>query len=194
MEDARFWFHNYQHAQLRYLGNQPSMSSSGTKWRTPDSGCLKLNVDASVVTGLDFVAVGAIIRDDQGFVMGAMAKKVYGLFSPFFIAECLAIREGLCFAADCGLRVQIVASDSLQATNRVRRRDSSGPEFPIVEDIVDLLDVLGGGSCCAISQLVNGAAYSLEHHAPSLYEERFWLEEILDCISNVVISNLIHNQ
>lgn len=67
--------------------------------------------------------------------------------SPLFYCgmPCDQRRALLCFAADCALQVQIVESDSLQATNYVWRRDSSGPEFPIVEDMVGLLDVLGGG-------------------------------------------------
>ncbi|GMN69115.1 hypothetical protein TIFTF001_038166 [Ficus carica] len=115
----------------------------------PYSSSLKLNVDASAVPGLDFV----------DFVMGAMAKKVHGIYSPL-LAECLAIRDGLQFAADSGLHVH--AADSAH----------------------------GGGSCSAIPCLVNGAAHALARHALALNFKWFWLEEIPYCISSIVVNGV----
>ncbi|GMN66206.1 hypothetical protein TIFTF001_035268 [Ficus carica] len=125
----------------------------------PSASSLKLNVDASAVPGLDFVGLGAVMRDDSGFVMGAMAKKVHGIYSPH-LAECLAIRYGLQFAADSGLHVH--TADSAH----------------------------GGGSCSAIPCLVNGAAHALARHALALNFKRFWLEEIPYCISSIVVNGV----
>ncbi|PON83862.1 hypothetical protein TorRG33x02_204130 [Trema orientale] len=47
--------------------------------------------------GVDFIGVGAVIRDHDGMVKGVLARRYYGVFSPF-IAEKIALREGLKFA------------------------------------------------------------------------------------------------
>ncbi|GMN53163.1 hypothetical protein TIFTF001_022309 [Ficus carica] len=55
---------------------------------------------------------------------------------------CLAVREGLLFGIENGLRVQSVETDCLQVVSCVLRRDDLAPEFPLIEDIVGLLEDL----------------------------------------------------
>ncbi|GMN74812.1 hypothetical protein TIFTF001_052466, partial [Ficus carica] len=77
---------------------QPSAVGSNV-WSPPQPGCFKLNIDASVIPGSDHIGIGAVIRDEKGSILGAMARSVGGSFSPF-VAECLALREGLRFAKE----------------------------------------------------------------------------------------------
>ena len=56
-------------------------------------GCFKLNVDATVKTGFEFVGIGAVIRNAAGTVISCLSKRVAGLFSPH-VAECIALRKG----------------------------------------------------------------------------------------------------
>ncbi|GMN35753.1 hypothetical protein TIFTF001_005489 [Ficus carica] len=62
-------------------------------WLPPQSGYLKLNVDASISPESDHIGIGAVICDEKGRILGAMEKSVEGTFSPF-LAECIALREG----------------------------------------------------------------------------------------------------
>ena len=55
---------------------------------------LKLNVDALVPTGSDRVGLGAVICDNKGHAIMAMAKALPGFFS-LFAAECVALLKGL---------------------------------------------------------------------------------------------------
>ncbi|GMN42893.1 hypothetical protein TIFTF001_012100 [Ficus carica] len=91
--------------------------------------------------------------------MGARAKKVHGIFLPY-IAEVLAIREGLLFAAQCGLPISSTETDSLLATNCITKNEPLAPEFHLVEDNSELLGVSGGGSCYVVSHRANGVAHS----------------------------------
>lgn len=114
LEDIGQWLHIYQQAQINTPPVLAPSYSPLQSWKAPDPGCLKLNVDAFMREGSPTVGlgVGAIIRDESGFVLGAMAKPVPGCFSPF-VTECLALREGLIFAADSGLQVQMIETDAL---------------------------------------------------------------------------------
>ena len=61
------------------------------------------------VTGL-----GGVIRDTDGEVLGAFAKRIQGCLD-VQMAECLAIRSGLIFALDSGIQDDEVESDALNA-------------------------------------------------------------------------------
>lgn len=142
---------------------------------------------------MEFAGVRAITRDEASFVLVATAKKVPGVFSPL-LAECIAIREGLQFAIDSGLRVQSIESDASLAIQKIANLEVLAPEFPIIEDISRLIGVLGGGSCHAISRLVNGVAHTLARQALVLDNEQFWLQEIPEYLSCIVVNDVIHNQ
>ncbi|GMN53271.1 hypothetical protein TIFTF001_022415 [Ficus carica] len=163
-------------AQSSSSSSQTLHQSTDKKWRAPNEGCLKMNVDASVVAGLDKIGPGAVIRDSHGFVMGAMSKSVSGIFSPF-LAECMATREGLQFAWESGLKVSSVESDAAQAVHSVNNPAVLAPIGPVIEDILALLTVAGGGSSCAISHVANGTASTLACHALTLDTKPFFFAE-----------------
>ena len=71
-------------------------------WLPPQPGYLKLNIDALVLPGSDHIGIGAAIRDEKGLILDAVAKSVEESFSPF-LAECIALREGLRFAKEIKL-------------------------------------------------------------------------------------------
>ncbi|KAK9158096.1 hypothetical protein Scep_004670 [Stephania cephalantha] len=50
------------------------------KWRPPDPGLMKMNVDASVITGRPFFTVGGVLRDQSGAVYGVFARQVVGIY------------------------------------------------------------------------------------------------------------------
>lgn len=52
------------------------------RWKPPEEGCFKLNVDASLRNGLESFTIGLIIRDNLG------VPSVFG-------AETLVVKEGL---------------------------------------------------------------------------------------------------
>ncbi|PON94239.1 hypothetical protein TorRG33x02_099770 [Trema orientale] len=58
---------------------------------------LILNMDATVNSSEGAIGIGILIRNDKGFVVRAIVKKLKDHFDSY-IAECLASREGLIFA------------------------------------------------------------------------------------------------
>ncbi|GMN50234.1 hypothetical protein TIFTF001_019407 [Ficus carica] len=143
LEDIGQWLHIYQQAQINKPPVLAPSSSLLQSWKAPDPGCLKLNVDALVREGSPTVGLGAIIREESGFVLGAMAKPIPGCFSPF-VTECLALREWLIFAADSGLQVQKIETNAFKVVNSLQKIDPLAPEFLIIEDISLLLGELSG--------------------------------------------------
>ena len=105
-------------------GTEPLNRTS--RWKPPPLDQLKLNVDASVVNGVPKVGIGGVIRGADGGVFGSFAQQIPGIFEPF-MAELLAIRSGLIFARDSGLKICIFESDFSLAVRAIHDGSSSGP-------------------------------------------------------------------
>ncbi|GMN27726.1 hypothetical protein TIFTF001_001776 [Ficus carica] len=87
-------------------------------WLPPQSGYLKLNVDALVSPGSDHIGIGVVIHDEKGRILGAMAKSVDGTFSPF-LAECIVLREGLMMAKELESVTLVVETDTINVVSAV---------------------------------------------------------------------------
>ncbi|GMN41345.1 hypothetical protein TIFTF001_010577 [Ficus carica] len=111
---------------------------SSDVWLPLQSGYLKLNVDASVSTESDHIGIGAVIRDEKGIILGAMAKSVEGTFSPF-LAECIALREGLMMAKELERVTLVVETDVINVVSAVSDNTKFSLESPILEDVKQLL-------------------------------------------------------
>ncbi|KAI5347853.1 hypothetical protein L3X38_000740 [Prunus dulcis] len=93
-----FWNQNVKHAK------GPS-APLHIKWKPPPRGWVKLNFDGSIrnnVAASDFV-----IRDFDGHVLLAGAKNIGD--NTIFVAECMALRDGLAYAIHRVLFVEILS-------------------------------------------------------------------------------------
>ncbi|KAK3221404.1 hypothetical protein Dsin_008429 [Dipteronia sinensis] len=84
---------DFQEAR-RALLTAPLVVKDPAVWIPPDVGLLKLNSDVGINKGGLFCGVGAVIRDDKGWVVAALSKPVHGNLSPE-AGELVALREGL---------------------------------------------------------------------------------------------------
>ncbi|EXB49968.1 hypothetical protein L484_005305 [Morus notabilis] len=112
---------------------------------------LKLNVDASVPPNGSFVGVGFYQRFIR--LLRAFSKQIHESFSPF-VAECMAIREGLLFTRDSGLHASLVGNDLINAV-AVNDALSFAAGFPISNGIRISMGGANGGSCTRASHQSN---------------------------------------
>lgn len=135
-------------------------------WSLPPPSSLKLNVDAAVDTFSRLIGIGAIIRDVIGGVVAALFTGYMGHFGAF-LAECVAVREGLKFARKEGHKVNLVECDSLNIITAIHSRCSLGVESSIINDndIVVNFSWLDNVSCYHVPRTGNKAAHSLARFA-----------------------------
>ncbi|PON80746.1 hypothetical protein PanWU01x14_003020 [Parasponia andersonii] len=74
-------------------------------------------------------------------VVGAFTTRFHGRFSAF-IVECIAVREGLKFAMEEGVMVNIVETDCLNVISAIHSGSSLGIESSIIEDLIVFLSWL----------------------------------------------------
>ncbi|XP_024019889.1 uncharacterized protein LOC112091171 [Morus notabilis] len=87
-------------------------------WRPLEGDLVKINVDALVLSFVDYVRIGVVARDRAGIVLAAASTKFLGRFSPH-MAECIAIREGTMLARNLGFEKWVVELDAINAVNVV---------------------------------------------------------------------------
>ena len=162
------------HQALSGTISQPGVSyKSG--WCPPPIDTLKLNSDASVRDGFDFIGLGAVIRNYKGEIVAAIFKPLQGDFSAE-LGEFLALREGLLLAKSLNLNLKLAEVDAIVVANAVNNSDivNCNANF-IVNDIQALLQEVGGCVCNAISRNGNTLAHVLASMAFSYKKEQSWL-------------------
>ncbi|GMN68764.1 hypothetical protein TIFTF001_037815 [Ficus carica] len=154
-------------------------------WLPPQSGYLKLNIDASVSSGSDHIGIGAVIRDEKGRILGAMAKSVEGTFSPF-LAECIALREGLMMAKELESFTLVVETDAINVVSAVSDNTEFSLECPILEDVKQLLTQLWNPGVYHIRRSTNHVAHFLARFGFNSNCTNVWICETPILVSNDV--------
>lgn len=81
------------HARTRQ-NNEKVDKIQGSMWTSPETGDLKLNVDASVFPGSESFSIGMIIRDHQGSIVAGRTVRFPASVSVFEV-ETIGIKEAL---------------------------------------------------------------------------------------------------
>ncbi|KAK2653334.1 hypothetical protein Ddye_013190 [Dipteronia dyeriana] len=83
------------------------------RWRSPDEGIYKVNMDAATYYNNRKIGFGIIIRDSHGLVKATAVKSVTAMLTPFS-AEAMAVKHGILLALDSELVSIQIETDSLQ--------------------------------------------------------------------------------
>ncbi|GMN43538.1 hypothetical protein TIFTF001_012737 [Ficus carica] len=81
--------------------------------------------------------IGAVIRDHLEVVVASCARRIEGSFSPY-IAECLALQEGLLIAKNLGVQMEAVETDIVRLVHETQNPLSISDDSPLIADIVNL--------------------------------------------------------
>ncbi|GMN47590.1 hypothetical protein TIFTF001_016759 [Ficus carica] len=135
-------------------------------WKPSEHGFLKINIDAVVNEALDYVRVGAVIRDEFGVVAVALARRIFGKLSPH-VGECLAVRVGMFLANWCGFKKFVVESDASNVVKAIQKPMCRAPEANVVDDIRDLMSSSGSGTIRYASRDGNVVSHFLVNYVIS---------------------------
>ena len=147
------------------------------QWRPPPRNGFKLNFDVAIFDELNASGFGAVIRNEEGEVMAAMAAKGPPV-SGSEEAEVLACRNALEFAVDAGFTELLVEGDNVSVMQRILRSQPNGSRLGhLYEDIKCLCADLRVVSIGWVSRTANEVAHCLAKYARGLVDESVWLEE-----------------
>ncbi|XP_023884299.1 uncharacterized protein LOC112028995 [Quercus suber] len=171
------------------------MQVDGNIWRPPDQSWFKLNFDAAIFDEQNSSGFGAMIRNNQGEVMAAMAARGPPV-SCSEEAETLACRKALEFAVDVGFSELIVEGDNI---NVMRAVSASTRNFSmlgnVIADIHCILCGLGGVSISCVRRDGNRVAHVLAKFARGLNEDMYWMEEVPQvAVESVYLDSILMNR
>ena len=141
------------------MGSFAQPSSLIHRWKPPDPGTIKINVDASFHSGSS--AVGVAARDENGSVQWFWCSKVVA--GSAMVAELLAVLEAVLLAKDLGIPRVLFEGDN-QSIMEALSQNLHSPNWvlvPILEKIQDALDVFEFCSFVWTPRLLNGLAHEL---------------------------------
>lgn len=113
--------------------SQPMDRFYNNRWRAPPRGWIKINTDAAFKQSSNIGVSGIVVRDQNGTLLTGLAKKHAAGSS--FMAETLAMRDGIFLANSLGLHRVILESDSLEVVQACRKEIQRGEVSAILEDI-----------------------------------------------------------
>ncbi|GMN45720.1 hypothetical protein TIFTF001_014908 [Ficus carica] len=159
-------------------------------WHAPSHDQIKINVDATVDSSLEYIDIGVVARDKDGVVMSFLTRRIFGKFSPH-IGECLAVREGVCLAKFLGLDNWVVESDALNTVSAIQNSVAEAPKANIVEDIRDSLLTTRSGMVCYISRDGNKVAHLLAKYDISRSVYCFGVDYVPRWLGPIVKADLV---
>lgn len=144
-------------------------------WRPPEPGWVKINTDGSIDDLMQVGGGGGVARSHLS-VLGAWSKPLPGVTDPF-IAEVLALREGVIFAQLRGFSHVVMEVDCLEVVNLWLSRDNTRSIVtPIFNEIRERAMDFASFSVQHISRDANGTADLCAKHATSLAVSECWMD------------------
>ena len=162
---------------LNYLRVNEVVPSVGEVWKPPPALVFKLNFDAAVFLENQRIGFGAIIQNDKGEVMAAMAA-VGPPVSSSEEAKLLACRKAVEFATDAGFPELVIEGDN---SNVMRAISSSMADLSLLGNVVDdVHHLVFGLNCVNFSYTTRGGnkvAHALAQYAKNISEDVFCMED-----------------
>jgi len=161
------------------------------RWRPPDQGWVKCNVDAAFLAERGNGASGGILRDDAGCFLEAQATP-YALCMDALVAEACACRDGLIMAGRYGATRVHLETDCQEVINLWENRDRDRSViFPILMEIQERSLQFQDFIFSFASRTCNKVAHELAKQATGTVEMVVW-HESPSCILSLLEEDCNH--
>ncbi|KAL0014186.1 hypothetical protein SO802_001255 [Lithocarpus litseifolius] len=147
-------------------------------WQPPPPSIFKLNFDAALFSALNKSGFGAVIRNEKGEVMAAMAAKGPEV-SCSEEAEYLACRKAIEFAIDAGFSELVIEGDNSSVMKAVSNMQEDYSLLGnVIGDIHHLVRNLQWVRIECTRRGGNRVAHELAQFAKNISQDLFWMEDV----------------
>ena len=164
----------------------------GHGWRPPEEAYIKINTDAAIRFDTASAGLGGVARSSSA-LLGAWCKPQLGTTDPF-IAEMLALREGVIFAKLRGFLHVHMETDCLDAVNlwNLGYVDRS-IVAPIVAEIRELSASFLSFNISHVIRAANGPAHLCAKRACTLTVTESWLDSTPSFLTSSLLADCSAN-
>ncbi|XP_024177882.1 uncharacterized protein LOC112183776 [Rosa chinensis] len=181
------WYEEFKKHNVSSLVRQ----ARSIRWKAPNPGKVKINVDGAYQVESRRGGVGCVIRDSDGSFVARQARPYTLLTSPFHV-ELLALRDGLflaqtlqqdevIFESDCALLVQAIQSPTYDLSTM----------HILIGEVRTLLQTHPGFSLTHVNREANVVAHLLASHALRTSDSQMWLVTAPEIIRDVIRNDVI---
>lgn len=163
--------------QMARAVNRPTLNSGVCgKWHKPESGSVKINVDAAQFTELHQCGAGMIIRDEKGGFIAARAIRYAGVFR-VDEAEVIGIHEALSWIKELGFNSVELETDAKSVAEAIMEKSCDVTAFgDYVRACISLCEQFARCSVRYISRNANSTAHviaraSKDFPTPCIWDE-----------------------
>ena len=162
------------------------------RWKPPDEGWIKINVDGAFDNNTCQGGLGIIIRDHLGKVL---------LSAWFYLSsgrdaeemEALACKEGLCLAAEWCNQPAMLSTDSSSVAGVLKARNVEHSHLKfILEEAVEAGDKLPSWDVSHSRRESNGAAHELAQLAKRTKHSAVWRFASPVCVEQIIARDCNH--
>nr|XP_023894446.1 uncharacterized protein LOC112006402 [Quercus suber] len=182
---ALTFLHDFSSAQIpRQV--QLLVSSCNTRWIPLNPLTYKVNFDGAIFKELGAAGLGMVIRDFEGSIIGALAKRMP---LPCLVAtvEALACKRVVLFAKEMSIFEATVEGDAKIVISALKDGRTSNSKFGhIIQDSLVLANDLCFCIFSHVKRLGNTVAHYLARKAKSSNELQVWIESIPDDLAPLV--------
>ena len=153
-------------------------------------GHFKINWDVAIDIQSNCMGFGVIIRDHNSVVCAAKSVKIYRAFEPV-IGEAMAAMVEVKFSKEREIQDVILEGDSMQVVQALQDRNPSWRTYGhIIDDTRVFLGTCRSWTVHHVKRDANRAAHGLAKGGLGLATEHQWIDELPECISAIVYSEL----
>ena len=174
---ARELLEDFRTAQDQ-MGTDSTRQQPCDTWQPPPQSVFKHNFDAAIFSSLNRSEFGAIIHNEEGEVMAAMAAKGPEV-SCCMEAKLLACRKAIEFVVDAGFSELVIEGDnsSVMTTISTMKIDQS-LLGNVVRDIQHLIRNLLWVRIDCVRRWGNRVAHVLAQFTRNISEDMYWMEDV----------------
>ena len=146
------------------------------RWKPPNQGGVKTNIDGAIFKDINAAGLGVVIRNDRGKVLAAEKIPIPNLV---LTLEILAARRVVQFVHEVGISNSIFEGDSKISINALRKGQLLHSSFGhIIRDILLSTNSLQSFSFSHIYKQGHALAYALSKRAKFSSPLSVWMESI----------------
>lgn len=173
VEGARSLWTSWSEAQVQPpKSSQPSFDRQ-CKWKKPQSGWIKANVDASLKTSMNRMGFGCVLRDENGSFIAAKCTPWKGNFQ-VKEAEAIGVREALSWIKQLGYSYVEVEMDAANVLQEINHPFMFSPSSILIHDIKEIARSIPQANFSFVKRSANTVAHELARAACSMSECNVW--------------------
>lgn len=151
--------------------------SEDLRWKPPDYGLYKINLDGALFVDQVCVGLWVVIRDWEGQIIVSLSRKVRYPGS-FDLVEALAASRAISFAKDLSIHQMVVEGDSLWVIKAI---NDARLVRTMYGHVINDTRILSSIICCSfldVKPKSNRLAHVLTHRAVVSVNTDMWLEDL----------------